>query len=117
MPFLAIAQWIMVSGMPPGLRRYALNPTTAQQAGHAAATHPDTAKGIFFMGSFIVLGLVLCTSIVSFRCLGFVHDLGGWWFALAIVLSLIVSVPISAVVKRMASLPFEGDEPAKAILS
>jgi hypothetical protein len=111
-PFMAIAQWVMVSGMPPGLRRFALNPATAQEAGQIAGTHADTDKATFFFGSLLALGVMIWSTIVAFRSLSFVHDLGGWSLALAIFLSFIVSIPIGALAKRMGSIPFEEPEAA-----
>jgi Yip1-like protein len=109
-PFMAIAQWVMVSGMPPSLRKYALNPGTAQEAGQIAGTHPETDKATFFFGSLLALGVMIWSTVSAFRSLSFVHDLGGWSLAGAIVISIILSMPIGALAKRMSAIPFE-DEP------
>jgi Yip1 domain len=111
-PFMAIAQWVMISGMPPGLRRYALNPGTAQEAGAIAGKHPDTDKGTYFFGALLALGVMVWSLIAAFRCLAFAHDLGGWSLAGAIIISFILSMPIGAVAKRMSAIQFEEPETA-----
>jgi hypothetical protein len=111
-PFMAVAQWVMISGMPPGLRKYALNPGTAQEAGAIAGKHPDTDKGTFFFGSLLAMAIMIWSTVAAFRCLSFVHDLGGWSLAGAIIVSFILSMPIGAVAKRMSAIQFEEPETA-----
>ncbi|MEA2811233.1 MAG: hypothetical protein QOJ17_5374 [Rhodospirillaceae bacterium] len=96
-PLMTFATCIMIAGMPAHLRRYAINPATAQRAGALAGQDPETDKITFFTGCFLVLGLMVWTLVVSFRCLGFSHDLSGWPFAIAIVLSLLISIPLGKI--------------------
>jgi hypothetical protein len=104
---MAVGQWIMVSSMPTKLRPYALNPTTAGSAAQVALNDPETDKMTFGVGIAVAWVLMAWTTIVTFRCLGFVHDLGGWRFAVAILFSILLTVPISTVTMRMASLLHE----------
>jgi len=106
-PLLAFANWVMVAGMPSHLRRFALNPATAQIAGQLAGKDSETDKGTFLIGCLLVLGLVMWSLFVTFRTVAFVHDLGGWSLAGAVVLSLVVAGPIGAVNKRMTMLMFD----------
>ncbi len=106
-PLMAIAQWILVAGMPADLRRYALNPATAQRAGQVASQDPDTDKFTYFLGCLMVLGLLGWSLFVTFRALGYVHDVGGWWLALAIVLSFLIAIPVGVLNRRMASLIYD----------
>jgi Yip1 domain len=111
-PLIAIAQWVLVAGMPPRLRRYALNPATAQVAGQVAGQDPETDKVTFFIGSLIVLGLTGWTIYLTFRWLSIVHDMSFWRFAFVIVIWFVISIPVGLIFKRMASLIY--DAPAAA---
>jgi len=106
-PFLAICQWIQVAGMSPALRPYGLNPATASQAGQAAMEDPETDKFTFLLGSILALGLTVWILIVNFRALGFVHDLSGWRFWLAVPLSILAAAPVGMVIKRVIATMFE----------
>ena len=101
---IAFAQWIMISAMPAELRRIGLNPVTAERAGAIAVRHPETQKFMFFVGMLIVLGVLIYTVFVTFRCLSFVHDLGGWRLGLTFVLSAVISFPIRKIFAQMSSL-------------
>jgi hypothetical protein len=106
-PITAIAQWIMVSAMPPRLRPYALSPTHAGQAAQVAMTDPETAKLPLWTGVLAAWALMIWTTIVTFRCLGFVHDLSGWAFWLAVVISFLISIPIGMIATRMGAMVHE----------
>jgi hypothetical protein len=97
--------------MPAHLRRYAINPATAQRAGALAGQDPETDKITFFTGCFLVLGLMVWTLVVSFRCLGFSHDLSGWPFAIAIVLSLLISIPLGKISQSLVGALMGSPEP------
>jgi hypothetical protein len=96
-PLMTFATCIMIAGMPARLRRYAINPATAQRAGAIAGQDPETDKITYFIGCFLVLGLMLWSLVVSFRCLGFSHELSGWPFAIAVVLSFLIWIPIGRI--------------------
>lgn len=100
-PLMTFATWIMIAGMPARLRRYAINPATAQRAGQIAGQDPETDKIVYFLGCFLVIGVMIWTLVVSFQCLGYSHDLNGWPFTFAIVLSLVISWPLGIVVQRL----------------
>jgi hypothetical protein len=106
-PLVSVGQWVLVSGMPPRLRRYALNPSTAKEAGKIAAQDPETDKITFFAGCFIVLGFTGWAIFLTFRWLSFVHDLHGWRYAFAIILCVLISAPVGAIIKRMGSIPYD----------
>jgi hypothetical protein len=110
-PLMTFATWIMIAGMPAHLRRYAINPATAQRAGALAGQDPETDKITFFTGCFLVLGLMVWTLVVSFRCLGFSHDLSGWPFAIAIVLSLLISIPLGKISQSLVGALMGSPEP------
>jgi hypothetical protein len=108
---MAIAQWIMVAGMPSPLRRYAFNPATAREAAQVAARDPETDKLTYFIGVLFSLGLMGWGLYVTFRSLSFVHDVAGWSLAIAIVVSGVILAPISVVNRRMASMIFGAPQP------
>lgn len=114
-PLMAFTSWIMVAGMPPDLRRFALNPGTAQAAAQLATNDPETDKFTFFFGALLVWGLMVWNLFVTFRTLAFVHDLGGWALAGAIVLSFVIAVPIGALNKRMSALMFHEKPEAREV--
>jgi hypothetical protein len=112
-PLLAITQWIFVAGMAPHLRHYMLNPATAQAVVPYAMMDRDTDKVTFFIGGLIVLCLAGWAIYTTIRSLSFVHDLGGWRLAVAIILWLVILVPVSTVLQRIVTMfypPVEGAE-------
>jgi hypothetical protein len=114
-PLMAVASWIFVAGMPPRLRRYALNPATGQELGQIAAQDPDTDKVTFYIGSLIVTGLVVWSLYLVIRWLSFVQDLGGWRLAVAIILWFAILFPINLIFRRMASLMYDDSKGAYAV--
>jgi len=111
-PLMAVSQWILVAGMPARLRRYALNPATATAAAQLAGQDEETDKFTFYFGSLLGLVLLVWLIVMTFRSMSFVHDLGGWSLAFAILLSWIVSIPLGLLNQRMASHIYEEPSPA-----
>jgi hypothetical protein len=111
-PLLSIGQWVLVAGMPAALRPDALNPATSQDAVKKAAVDPKVDKMTLYIGAVFILGLSVWMIVLMFRWLAFVHDVGGWRFAAAVILWCLISVPVSHVYKSMTLLIY--DEPKAA---
>ena len=109
-PLLAGAQWILVAGIAPRWRHYILSPATAAAAVPYALADRDTDKVTYFVGSLIVLCLLGWAAYTTIRSLGFVHDLGGWRFVVAIILWLVISAPVFAIWKRITSMCYPSIE-------
>jgi hypothetical protein len=107
LPPTAFCGLIVFAGLPTRLRAYALNPATAQLAMKSAAEDPSTSKGMLGLGSLGTLGLIIWSVIVIFRSFSFVHGVTGWKLAGAILLSMVFAAPVSAVLRKVATL-FQG---------
>jgi len=101
---MTFALLILAAGLPRELRKLATDPATAQQAFALAQNNPNTSKGTIALGCAATYGGIGWATFVTFRNLAIVHDLTGWRLAGAILLSLLISVPIGLILKRIGTL-------------
>jgi hypothetical protein len=104
LPLFSALGLLIYTGLPERYRRAAMNPATTQAAMNAAVQDPETSKGPVMLGGCAAVGIMIWSMIVVFRCFSYVHEVNGWKLAGAIVLSLIVSAPVSAVLKKLSAL-------------
>ena len=74
-----------------------------------AKDHPKTSPFTLFLGLCGVFGVQITSVVVLLRSLSDVHAMGGWKFAVAILLALLVAAPVFPLLKRLADV-FGGDD-------
>jgi hypothetical protein len=104
LPLMTLASLVAVAGLPPHLRRYALNPSTAQEALKRVNEDPRTSMGLVAVGSLGALAVLGWSIIMLLRCFCFVHDVSGWRLVGAILLSVVLAAPVGRVLKGLSSL-------------
>jgi hypothetical protein len=89
-PLISIFSLFLLGALPPELQPLALNPATTQKAMQLGMADPRTNTVAVAFGSLLVLGITVWMTFVMFRCMSFVHSLGGWRLVVAIVVSLLI---------------------------
>lgn len=110
-PLTALCGVLMVTGLPGYLRPFALNPATARLALAVAQHDPRTSRGVIGLASLGLLAILAVNVVVTLRMFSHVHDLGGWRLAAAVGLSLLIAIPVNAVLHRVAA-GVQGGRPA-----
>jgi hypothetical protein len=103
-PLLAFSSVLVFAGLPPYLRRFALSPATSRQAVMLAQDDPRTQRGLVALGGLLSFGLMVWSAIALLRALSFVHNLSGWRLVGAIVLSMLLAVPVGAVLRAVSAV-------------
>lgn len=91
-PLITLSSLIIFGALPPNLRQYALNPTTAQKAMKAGIADPRTSNTKIILGTLLTLGFTAWSIVVQFRCMSFAQNVRGWRLVLVIVLILPISM-------------------------
>ena len=104
MPLTAFAILVFAAGLPSGILKYFTDPTKAQAATKVALEHPDTSKGVMVLGCLGFLVSSIFGLIVTLRCLSSVHSLSGWRLAVAVLLSVVATVPLYNIFLRIGRL-------------
>jgi Yip1 domain len=103
-PLITFSSLIIFGALPPDLRRYAINPTTAQKGMVRAWADPRTNKILFLLGTLLGLVFIVWSLIVMFRCMSFVQNVGGLGLVGAIVLILLITAVVGYVLKAVQSV-------------
>lgn len=103
-PLTSLAIWIVASGFPRHLLVYWTNPAMAQHGLERAKSDPGTATGMVLLGCIVTYGITLWGLVVALRSFSYVHEISGWRFFWAILLSMVITIPLTAVLKRMGTM-------------
>jgi hypothetical protein len=108
-PITTLLVILMLAGLPERLRHGAMNPTTAGAATQEAMNDPNTSKGTFFSGCLLMFLGVLVSWIVTLNCVAYVQDVHGLKLVVAILLSLILSVPVGFFFQKISAVLFPSE--------
>jgi len=114
-PLTGLATWIVASAFPKHLLVYWVNPTMAQEGMRRAKDDPGTSTGMVALGCLFTSGIMLWSFIVVMRCFSYAHALSGWRLVGAILLSVVIAIPVGAVMKRMGTMLQREEEGAKTL--
>lgn len=114
-PLTALATWIVASAYPKRLLVYWVVPGMAHQAMKEAKDDPNLSRGMVALGCFSTSGILIWSLIVMLRCMSYVHALTGWRRVGAVLSSVLIAIPVAAVLRRMGTLLQAEEEGAKKL--
>jgi hypothetical protein len=103
-PLISLCSLLAFSGYPARVRPFAINPATAQQAYTLAQGDPNTSTGTIISGCLLLGVVSIVSSIMTLKCMAYVHMVHGWRLTGAVVLSLVMFMPVSMALQKIALL-------------
>ncbi len=100
-PINTFMAMLMLAGLPEQFWHGAMNPATAGPTMQQAIEDPNTSKATFFSGCMFTWVGVLIAWVVTLNCMAYVHDVHGWKFVVAVLISLVLSLPVGFFLQKI----------------
>ena len=104
-PLQVFGSLILLAGVPPGLRRQVISPSSAAVASGLAFQDDGGFPPMIWLGLLCSWGVQFWGLYVVFRCLSLAHSLEGWeQHAKAIGVAFLIFMPVSAMLQQLNTL-------------